>query len=99
MPFEHATPTETRIAKCLVVAALARDWAISVNDGEDVTVAKSTKKAEIFDAMNSTDHDYLIFHDAEDKWIGWVQLIWGNDEDLISDASDNEHLDSLLEGF
>lgn len=77
MPFEHATPTETRIAKNLVTFALARNWLVSVNDGVDVTVAKSTKKAEIFEAMNSTDADYLIFHDSEGKWIGWIHLIWG----------------------
>ena len=99
MPFEHATPTEARIAKRLVVAALARDWSVSVNDGEEIVVSKSTEKADIFEGMNSTDADVLIFHAKDGERIGWVQLIWGNDEDLISDASDNEDLDSLLEGF
>lgn len=96
MPFEHASPTETRIAKHLVIAALARNWTVSVNDGEEIVISKSTKKAEIFEGMNSTDADILIFHDKDGKRIGWVQLIWGNDEDLISDASDDEDLDDLL---
>lgn len=70
-----------------------------MNDGDETVVMQSERRDVIFDAMNSTDADYLIFHDAEGRRIGWVHLIWGNDEDLISDASDNEDLDSLLKDF
>ncbi len=34
------------------------------------------------------------FHDK----VGWVHLIWGNDEDLISNNSDNEITNAILAG-
>lgn len=99
MPFEYATRHETRIAKGIVTDALARGWTVSVNDGEETVVSKSVEKAEIFDAMNSTGLDVLIFHDKDGARVGWVQLVWGNDEDLISDFSDNEEMDEFLKRF
>lgn len=96
MPFQYATATETRIAKAIVTAALAKGWKVSVHDGEEFALKQSTDKAAIYEAMNSTDSDTLRFRNAGGV-VGSVMLIWGNDEDLLSDHSDNEVINVFVE--
>jgi hypothetical protein len=36
---------------------------------------------------------------AGDQKIGWVQLIWGGGEDLISDHSANDKTNALVESL
>lgn len=81
---DHATTNERRIVGKLVADLLAAGLSLSVNDGEEITVKRSTDAATIFKALGSTGEDYLIVHQLglTDKWI---RLIWGNDVDVISD--------------
>lgn len=84
----YAPKTAARIARKLVAALLAAGYALSVDDGEEITVRKSTDAREIIDALATTDHDYLrAYYNGETIRAGWVMLIWGNDEDVISDWS------------
>lgn len=81
---------ENMIIAKLLAALLAVDGLrISVNDGEITTLIESTDRQAILDAMRSTDSDSLIVTwqpvgDRKRKR-SFVQLIYGNGIDLISD--------------
>ena len=79
--------TEISIAKKLVNRILADGHTITVNDGEAVVVTQSTTASEIIKSLQTSEYDSLWLHDADGKYIGSFVLIWGNDEDLISDYS------------
>lgn len=93
--------TENRIMTKLVEAAFAAGYTISVNDGEDTILKRSSSLHDIMCNLRSTeDGDTFIIHAGDrqtDKPLGWVQLIYGNDgHDVISDYTTN--LETLLEG-
>jgi len=78
---------EGRIVRKLIKSFLAFPGnTVSVYDGEDWCLVKSSKYAEIMAALNSTDEDQLIVRDAAGMKLGWVYLVYGNDGyDVISD--------------
>ncbi len=85
---------ERMIAKRLIQELLAADFLLSVNDGEETVLKRSADKLAIFEAMFSTDEDYLIVS-KDGKKIGWIKMIYGNDGfDVISDYTMN--LESVL---
>lgn len=82
----HATDNEKRIVGKLVTDLLAAGAQLSVNDGEETTVVRSTDADKIFEALSSTGEDYLMVDfPATGPRQRWVRLIWGNDVDVISD--------------
>ena len=87
---------EKQIATNLIRSALARGWSVSVFDGieqdGDLVVCRSTDFNQIFDSLDTTDGDTLIFS-RDGKDIGEVWLIWGNADDLISNSSDGLDFD------
>lgn len=88
--------TERRIVKTLLERAHGFGWSVSVNDGEAWTVKSAHAEFSILaPALATTDADTLRFRDATGAKIGSVVLVWGNDEDLISDCSDNEEINAL----
>ena len=89
---------EMKIATQIVDDALAAGYALSVQDGEEITVTRSKDRAEILGALRTTDHDRLFIH-GDGGWPScWVMLIWGNDVDVISDyAGPDEIMAPLLE--
>lgn len=95
----YATTGEARTARKLVKAALAEGWSISVNDGEETTVRRSTRECEIVDALCTTGEDIITLHlPISGKSGGSFWLIYGNDpsgEELISDHTDNENCERL----
>ncbi len=83
---------EDQIIKATIKALLDAGYMLSVNDGEVTTVIKSVDKAAIFEAMKTTDEDYLLVHARATGWrrIGWVRFIYGNGEtDVINDYTVN----------
>lgn len=85
--------SERRIARRLVIRLLKEGFDLSVFDGEETVVHKSEDANAVWDAMGSTDMDYIHVWKAN-KHVGWILLIWGNDVDLISDNTTN--LDEIL---
>ena len=73
----------------LVERILAAGFTISVYDGEEYSISKSTDKAAILNAMGETDSDTLLLrHPIGGK--GTIFLVWGNADDgsdLVSDYS------------
>jgi hypothetical protein len=79
---------EKRMCVALVTACLKRGFAISVSDGEDWPVKRSTDKAAILAALFSTDEDVIVIRARDGSKAGWFQLIYGNDGfDVVSDYS------------
>src|SRR5262245_36999884 len=62
-----------RVAKGLIAAG----YAISVNDGEEIVVKKSTKITEIVKATMSTDEDYFLVSKPGCK-NSFVRFVYGN---------------------
>lgn len=87
---------EHRIAKTLINEALKRGWTLTVNDGEETVLWHSTDAKAIWRAMHSTEEEYLHFYDKDQKRIGWVWLVYGNGEDLITDHVDNDAMRQLV---
>lgn len=89
---------ERQILEKLVDDALFYGCTVSVYDGEEWPLRRSQDRAAILEATRSTESDVLAFHDADGVKIGNVWLIYGNDYDLISDCSEGEALQALLDG-
>jgi hypothetical protein len=88
---------ERQIVATLIGDALASGYRVSVNDGGETTVHHSTDPAAIGAAMGTTAEDVLMLHDAVGIRIGWVLLIWGNAEHVVSDYSIGDpRIDALV---
>jgi hypothetical protein len=103
---QYATAGEARVVRKLVKAAIAAGYSVSVNDGGEWTVKRSTSTKTIFDALATTGEDTIRISAADpSKTTGWhgagsFWLIYGNDpsgEELISDHSDNAVCEALYE--
>jgi hypothetical protein len=87
---------EKKIVQRLIADALAQGFTLSVNDGEQTVLTRSTDADAIEAAMFSTGEDYLCFA-KEGKYVGVVQLVYGNDGyDVIAD--NHTSLERALEG-
>lgn len=96
----YASPAERRIATALVDALLAQGWSLSVEDGEEWTVKRSRDRAEVLDALATTDLDRLRARDELGAVVGTVLLIWGNGSHLISDYTvQDERFVSVVESI
>jgi len=93
---KYATPNERAIAQRIVDFVLAQECTMSVYDGEEMVVKKSSDRQAILDALATTESDIIHFHNAAGSRLGWVHLVWGNDCDLISDSADNADTTWLL---
>ena len=81
----------TEVIEKLIVAKLIRvlvsqNMKITVFDGEEVVVKKSSDVAEIFNAMFATDEETLRVFDSSGENLGAINLVYGNDGfDVISE--------------
>jgi hypothetical protein len=69
---------EKRVARRVVRDLLAAGYSLSVFDGEEETVIKSTKFKQIVDALMTTDEDYLYTFKEGCK-NSFVRFVYGND--------------------
>lgn len=77
---------EEVIVKAIIESALCRGYSISIFDGEEVAIAKSTDPEAILKKMFATDAEELIVYDHHCVRRGTAYLIYGNDgHDVISD--------------
>lgn len=89
---EFMAEIEFLIIRGLVRRSLAAGYTVSINDdaaGHGEWVVKSSRDpAEIIGALCSTGGDLLILRETCGKRVGWVQLVYNGDEDVIADHSD-----------
>ena len=79
---------ERSIVDRTVDVLLAAGYQLSVHDGEQVTVERSSDAEKIKAALMTTDEDNLLAYekDAEGDHYSWVRFVYGNDGwDVISD--------------
>jgi len=73
---------EDQIIKATINILLRSGFTLSVNDGEETTVNRSSNPDLIFAAMKTTDEDYIYAHapgpiHPTNKF--WVYFVYGND--------------------
>lgn len=91
-----ACEMERQVAEKVVRSFLARGWSVSVNDGEETVLDRSTDLAAIAAAMATTDENTLFAYSADGKKCGFVWLIYGNGCDVISDYTANAKMEEAL---
>lgn len=84
-------------AEALVAKVLGAGLSVSVNDGEEWVAKRSRDPAVILAAMGSTDMDGLRFRDADNQYVGFAMLVYGNGPDeLVADCSAEGIIPKLL---
>jgi hypothetical protein len=79
---------ERHVISAFVRSALAGGYLITINNGEDCPVKRSTSYRAIMRNIMQTDEEHLIVRNAAGERVGWVFLVYGNDGwDVISDYS------------
>lgn len=89
---------EAKAVRKLIRVALAQDWTVSVNDGEEWTVKKSSDFNEIIAALATTGGDTLRFRDAAGNSLGSMWLVYQNGpaDEVICDYSANDNMEYLF---
>lgn len=86
---------EKKIAKAIIKTMRKAGYSISIFEGEDYSIRRSKNKADILEAMFSTDEDRIDLYkkDALDGTVkrhGWIMMIYGNDGyDVVNDYTTN----------
>jgi len=89
---------EKKVAGKIVANAIKLGYVVSVYDGEEYTVKRSSDKAVIMAALYTTDMDRLVIRDKAGEHIGTVALVYGNSaSEVMSDWHDSEVMNKVLE--
>jgi hypothetical protein len=87
-----------RAYKTLVKNALSRDFTVSVWDGEEWQVKRSSSYQDIVDAIESVDFSELRIRQGDDV-IGWASIVLDCEpEAMVSDFTYNKIMHELT-GF
>lgn len=78
-----STEREKEIASRIVRTALAKGYMISINEGEDSAVKRSSNAEQIIGALASTDQDQLVLYDSEGERVGSILLVWGKGDGIV----------------
>lgn len=92
MNVEARQNIERRIVRAAIAGLLADNYLISVHDGEETVLTKSTDAKAIEAAMFSTDEDqfHVVRGQGAGTEKGWVLFVYGNDGfDVIADNTVN----------
>lgn len=92
----HMAGVELVIARELVKNIILAGYDITVNDGEEHVLLESRDQKAIVEALCSTEEDYLHVYQGGDC-IGMIRLIYGNGTDLISDNTDNNAINAIVD--
>lgn len=95
-------PNDEKSLKQLIAAAVKAGYLVSVWDGEEWAVMRSTDEAAIFDAASGVDEAKLnLWKRSEVGWAkkaGAMLLVYGNDEEtVVADHTDNPEMLALYE--
>ena len=86
--------------RSLVKYALAKEMTISVWDGEEWQVKKSTGYKAIVDAIESVDEAQLRIRDKDSNIVAWALIIHDTGEDEnVADFSDNEFMNEWFNAY
>jgi hypothetical protein len=94
---DYLPAVEKKIIGELVRKALAMNYAVSVYDGEEWPLKQSSDYEAITAEVGATCTTELRFRKTSDRTrVGDVLLIHGNEEDVISDHTDNPEVAALV---
>ncbi|MBB4200583.1 hypothetical protein CCR94_18180 [Rhodoblastus sphagnicola] len=86
--------------QALVTIIIAQDYSISVNDGGDWPVKRSTDIPEICEAASAVSEALLRLRGGDGATAGMIDLVFGNAPDeLISDHTDNPAMTAIFDEF
>lgn len=89
----------TKAYLTLIKNALAKDLTISVHDGGEWQVKRSTSYKDIKDAIESVDFSELRLRDSNGEQVGWAQIVLDCEPDCtVSDFTYNKLMHDLT-GF
>jgi hypothetical protein len=76
-----------------------KGYTVSIWDGEDWQVKRSTKENDIYAAIDSVDESQIRFRDMHGKVMGWALVIdYENEPECsIADHSDNEWINQWFD--
>lgn len=84
----------------LIRYAKALGHVISVYDGGEWAVKKSTNEKEIMEAIDSVDESNLIIRDAAGNKVASALIVLGNDPDEeVADCSDNLFMNAWTRSY
>ena len=86
---DYVSQTERRIINRILRKALKLGYTVSVFDGEEWALARSTDIDRITSEIAATDCTTLRFRNSKGDSVGQIFLVHGNEEDVVSDMSDN----------
>ncbi|MER9205225.1 hypothetical protein [Mesorhizobium sp. M0771] len=95
----HANATEKRIISAIIKRALALGFTVSVYDGEEWALKRSTDFEAITAEVHATDETTLRMRDETGNMVGSIYLVHGNEDDVICDHTDNERTAALVKGL
>jgi len=92
---KHAAPCERPLLQAMVryLVHNSGQYSVSVWDGEEYSIKKSTNGTDILNAMSHADDDHIEIYDRDSgKDMGWFWLIYNNGSEqepmvVISDYS------------
>ena len=88
---------DTKIVNAIIDRALAKNYTVSVHDGEAFALGVSTSKKDILAALESTDSDTLIFRTQDRSRVGSIFLVHGNEDGVIvCDYTDTPAIQELV---
>ncbi len=96
MTNEARLAAELSIVRATVKAGLDAGYSVTVFDGQECTVEKSRKLNEILAALRTVDEDAVIFYGADDKRIGSVFFVYGNEPyEVINDYTNRPEIQAI----
>lgn len=94
---DYMADHEREVITAIVQDCLAAGHVLSVHDGEELALEKSTDQAAILAEMCQTGEDNLIIHTADGRRIGSVYLVYGNEPGVVvCDHTDTPEMADLL---
>lgn len=87
---------QEQIIIALIAAIFAGGYSITLNDGDDDILHRSFDADRIRSNMNSTEMDlFKVYQDT--NYIGFIQLIPSNGDDIVSNHSGNDTITNIVD--
>lgn len=85
----------------LVKHAIDKGLTVSVWDGEEWQVKRTTSEKAVFDGIDSVEESQLRFRDKEGNIVGWALVIDydGEPENSVVDHTDNEWMNEWSNAY
>ena len=81
--------------KHLVKHSLARGCTVSVFDGEEWDIKRSSKYQEIINSIEAVEDAQIRIRNAEGENVGWAQIILGlEDDETIADYTCTDFMET-----